>query len=149
MALTADVIVATEDATFSCAFLKLGLTGCELGTSFFLNKYASKNAALLMLTGDDLTAKRALEMGIVQKLCVTRDEMRLAAFETARRMINNSSPLGLVLTKRQIRAALEGGSYVATVHAENNGQLFCLNDPATKAWTLAAVSRFVKKTSKL
>lgn len=51
LALTCDVILASKDASFNAAFLRIGLSGCELGTSFFLPKLAGKNAAYAMLTG--------------------------------------------------------------------------------------------------
>ena len=66
LALAADVRLAGESFKGHCAFVRLGLSGCEMGSSFFLPRYVGHSVASeLMLTGDVIAAPRALATGLV------------------------------------------------------------------------------------
>jgi enoyl-CoA hydratase/carnithine racemase len=63
LALAADLRVASRDARFSAAFVRLGLTGTDMGTSFFLWRAAGLGlAAEMLLTGRQLSAERAYQV---------------------------------------------------------------------------------------
>ena len=52
LALAADVRLAGASFKGHCAFVRLGLSGCEMGSSFFLPRYVGHSVASeLMLTG--------------------------------------------------------------------------------------------------
>jgi 2-(1,2-epoxy-1,2-dihydrophenyl)acetyl-CoA isomerase len=68
LALAADLRVAVETASFSCAFGKLGLIP-DSGASFFLPKYVGLSKALeLAFTGQRLTAGEAAALGLVARI---------------------------------------------------------------------------------
>ncbi len=48
------------------AFVNLGVSGCELGVSYFLPRHVGLSAAAeLMLTGRFIDAQRVLQLGLV------------------------------------------------------------------------------------
>ena len=61
LALAADIRIATKSARMNCAFIKLGLGGCDIGTSYFLPRLVGVSVASeLILTGRFIGAERAL-----------------------------------------------------------------------------------------
>jgi 2-(1,2-epoxy-1,2-dihydrophenyl)acetyl-CoA isomerase len=65
IALACDVVVATETATFIQAFSKIGLIPDSGGTFFLPRLIGFQRASALMLLGDKVTAKDALQMGMI------------------------------------------------------------------------------------
>src|SRR2546423_4225227 len=66
LALAADIRIASKSARMNCAFIKLGLGGCDIGTSYFLPRLVGVSvAAELILTGRFINAERALAGGLV------------------------------------------------------------------------------------
>ena len=67
-ALACDVVFADENAIFNEAFIKIGLSP-DCGGSFFLPRVVGeKIAAELMMTGDSIDAKRAVEIGMINRV---------------------------------------------------------------------------------
>lgn len=67
-ALACDLVLAAEEASFNEAFVKIGLSP-DCGGSFFLPRaVGSKLAAELFMTGETVTADRALEMGMINRV---------------------------------------------------------------------------------
>jgi 2-(1,2-epoxy-1,2-dihydrophenyl)acetyl-CoA isomerase len=67
-ALACDVVFADENAIFNEAFIKIGLSP-DCGGSFFLPRVVGeKIAAELMMTGDSIDAKRAAEIGMINRV---------------------------------------------------------------------------------
>ena len=66
LALAADVRIAAPSARMNVAMVRVGLTGCDVGISYFLPRaVGSSVAAELMLTGRFIEADRALRVGLV------------------------------------------------------------------------------------
>jgi 2-(1,2-epoxy-1,2-dihydrophenyl)acetyl-CoA isomerase len=85
LALSADVVHASETALFSQAFVKLGLVP-DCGGTFFLPRLVGPaRAAEIMFTGDTIDAKQALELGIVSRV-VPAEELMPGALALARRL---------------------------------------------------------------
>ena len=60
LALASDIRIATPSTRMNAAFIKLGLTACDIGVSYFLPRMVgSLVAAEYMLTGRFITAERA------------------------------------------------------------------------------------------
>ena len=118
LALAADVRHASESAKFNCAFVKLGISGCEMGSSYFLPKLlGASTAAELMYTGRIVDAKTALEIGLVSK--VTPDgEVVAAAKELAEEMLSNA-PFALRMTKEVFNYGLCAPSLEHQIAMEN------------------------------
>ncbi|MDQ2920542.1 MAG: enoyl-CoA hydratase-related protein, partial [Acidobacteriota bacterium] len=65
LALACDLVVAGESARFNQAFIKIGLVP-DCGGTFILPRLVGwKRATELMITGDVISARRALELGMI------------------------------------------------------------------------------------
>lgn len=77
-ALTCDVILASEEALIVPAFGRLGLVP-EVGTSWALTRRLGYQGAFAFFAGGaPLTARRALELGLVQEVVAPGDLMAAA-----------------------------------------------------------------------
>jgi enoyl-CoA hydratase/carnithine racemase len=142
LALAADMRVAAESAKMNAAFVQIGLSGAEMGSSYHLPRLCGLgNAMEILATGDAVDAASALRLGIVNKV-VPDAELRAASVELARRCLR-ASWLGLRQTKQQLRGASDGVSLEHAIHNEDLGQVLCLNDKETQAYTAAKVARFL------
>ncbi len=68
IALGCDFVVAKESATFIQAFSKIGLVPDSGGTYFLPRLVGIQKATALMMTGDKVTAREAMEMGMIYKV---------------------------------------------------------------------------------
>src|SRR3954462_2889930 len=69
LALAADIRIAARGARMNCAFIKLGLGGCDIGTGYLLPRLVGVSVASeLILTGCFIGAERALAVGLVSEL---------------------------------------------------------------------------------
>lgn len=85
LALACDLVVAGESARFNQAFIKIGLVP-DCGGTFILPRLVGwKRATELMMTGDVVTAGRALEMGMINAV-VPDDELLARALAMAERL---------------------------------------------------------------
>ncbi len=75
LALACDIVIAAEDASFREAFVRIGLSPDCGGTFFLPRAIGEKRAAELFMTGDAVTAQRALQIGMINAIA---DEGELA-----------------------------------------------------------------------
>lgn len=126
--LASDVRIAGESARMNDAFIKLGLSGCELGLSYFLPRaVGSSVAAELMMTGRFLDASRALQTGLVSQ--VVPDEHLEAA---GRKLVSDmlkTTPAGLRTTKETLRRCARLDDLDAVIELEQHAQATCMNGP--------------------
>ena len=121
LALAADVRYASESARFNCAFIKLGLSGGEMGSSYFLPRIVGASmTAELMYTGRLIDADTALKIGLVSKV-VPDGEVVKAAGGLAAEMLSNA-PLALRMTKEVFNFGLCAPSLEHQIHMENRTQ---------------------------
>jgi len=73
LALAADIVIAAEEASFLQAFIKIGLVPDTGGTWTLPRLVGGAQAAAMMLLGDKVSAARALEVGLVYKVCPVAD----------------------------------------------------------------------------
>jgi len=73
IALACDIVIATESASFIQAFSKIGLIPDSGGTFFLPRLIGLQRAAALMMTGDKVTAKDAVTMGMIYKSYADED----------------------------------------------------------------------------
>ena len=87
-ALACDLVIASEDASFNEAFVKIGLSP-DCGGSFFLPRaVGNKLAAELFMTGDSVTAQRAAEIGMINRV-VPNDKLTEEVQQLAVRLANS------------------------------------------------------------
>lgn len=124
LALGADVRIAGESARMNAAFIRLGVSGCDVGVSYFLPRMLGASvAAELLLTGNFIDAARAERLGLVSRV-VPDAELTQAAQTLADEMLRNS-PLGLRLTKECLNASLDAGSLEQVIAMEDRNQILC------------------------
>lgn len=123
LTLGADIRLAGESAYFRAAGINNGLTATELGLSFLLPRaIGSSRAFEMMLSGRDVDAREAAEIGLVSRT-VPDDQLMAESLDLARQ-INGWSAQGISLTKRMMWAGLETSSLRAAVELESHTQLF-------------------------
>lgn len=123
-ALAADIRIAGDSARMNDAFIRIGMSGCELGLSWQLPRLVGLSVAReLMYTGRFIGAERALQVGLVS---YTAPDDQLE--ETARPLIDDmlaNSPLGLRLTKKTLDEALKVDELADVIALEGETQRQC------------------------
>lgn len=128
IALASDVRIAGRSVRMNAAFIKIGLSACDIGVSYFLPRLVGASlASELMLTGRFIEADRALAVGLVSQV-VEDDAMEEAARKLAEEMLA-TSPLGLRLTKECLSASLDAGSLESVIAMEDRNQVLCVQSP--------------------
>lgn len=123
LSLGADIRIAAESAVFRAAGINNGLTAAELGMSFLLPRAIGASRAFeIMLSGRDVSAQEAAEIGLVSRT-VPDEALMTAALDLADQ-INGWSTQGVQLTKRMLWSGLETGSLAAAIELESHTQLF-------------------------
>ena len=123
-ALASDIRIAARNARFNAAFIRIGLSACDMGTSYFLPRLVGTSVASeLMLTGRFIHAERALATGLVSEV-VDEAELSSAADSYLQEMLT-TSPMGLRLTKEGLNVAIDAQSLEAAIAVENRNQILC------------------------
>jgi len=122
IALGCDVRIAAEGTKMNCAFIKIGLSGCEMGASYHLPRLiGTSNAAELLYTGRFIDAARALRTGLVSDV-VPEAELAAAGRALADDMVA-TAPLGLRLTKEAFWANADAQGLDAAIAMEDRNQV--------------------------
>tara|TARA_R110000824_G_scaffold118960_2_gene271424 strand:+ start:39648 stop:40472 length:825 start_codon:yes stop_codon:yes gene_type:complete len=121
-ALASDIRIAGASARMNAAFIRIGLSACDIGVSYFLPRLVGVSVASeLMLTGRFINAERALRVGLVSEV-VEDDKMVDAARAYIDEMLG-TSPIGLRLTKECLNMSVDAGSLEAAVAMEDRNQI--------------------------
>jgi enoyl-CoA hydratase/carnithine racemase len=124
LALAADIRIAAKSARMNCAFIKLGLGGCDIGTSYFLPRLVGVSVASeLILTGRFIGADRALGVGLVSE--VVEDDSLEVACEPYVQAMMTASPIGLRLSKECLNMSVDASSLEAAIAMEDRNQVLC------------------------
>ncbi|MGH7772925.1 MAG: enoyl-CoA hydratase-related protein [Candidatus Binatia bacterium] len=103
LALACDLRIASEEAKFIQAFVRVGLAP-DSGGSFFLPRLVGLSKAMeLFLLGETVDAQEALRLGLVAKV-VPPDELSTTAREMAEKIARGPRSIGL--TKRAVNRSL-------------------------------------------
>jgi 2-(1,2-epoxy-1,2-dihydrophenyl)acetyl-CoA isomerase len=85
LAIACDLVVAADNTSFNEAFVKIGLTP-DCGGSFFLPRaIGEKLAAELFMTGESVSAERAAQFGMINRV-VPADDLFVDALMLAKRL---------------------------------------------------------------
>lgn len=139
-ALASDVRIGAENVKFNVAMVKIGLTGCDVGISYFLPRAIGQSmAAEMMMTGRMVHAERALSSGLISEL-VPLDKLEDAGRQLATEMLS-TSPLGLRFTKEGLRLTTDAPSLEAAIALEDRGQILC----ASAGFFTEGIEAFLEK----
>jgi enoyl-CoA hydratase/carnithine racemase len=124
LALASDVRLATPNARMNAAFIRLGLSACDVGVSYFLPRMVGASvAAEYLLTGRFMDAQRAYALGLVSRVAPLA-ELHTEAKALADDMLQ-ATPLGLRLTKEALGLAIDANSMEAVIALEDRNQVLC------------------------
>lgn len=122
LALAADIRISGPDGRFGAAFVRIGLSGCDIGVSWLLPRLVGASRAFeLLLSGRIIDAEEAARIGLITRL-VGDGEVISAAVETAVE-IRANSPMGVRMTKEVMWHQLEISSLEAGIGLENHTQV--------------------------
>jgi enoyl-CoA hydratase len=120
-ALAADIRLASPEALFNAAFVRIGLTAGDIGVSWSLPRVVGMgHAAEIMFTGRFVDAEEAARIGLVNRV-VPRERLLDEAVGLAAEIASNTR-LGVTLSKRVLNANVDAGSLSSAVEVENRGQ---------------------------
>lgn len=102
-ALTCDIRIAADTATFAASEIKLGWIGGGGMSALLAASIGASNAALMLMTGDPVDAQRALAWGLVSEV-VPADEVISRAQQIAH-TIAARPPIAAETAKATLRAA--------------------------------------------
>jgi enoyl-CoA hydratase len=140
--LGSDVRIAAASARFNAAFVKIGLSGCDVAVSWILPRLVGAGQAhLMMLTGRLISADEAFRTGLVAEV-VPDEELMDAVYRVADE-IAASSPFGVWMTKEVMWSSLEIPSQQAAIDLENRTQVLA----AQTADSVAARESFLTRTT--
>ena len=127
LALASDVRVATPKMRMNAAFIRIGLSACDIGVSYFLPRMVGSSvAAEFMLTGRFITAERAHQLGLVS--CIVDPSALEAECRAFAKDMLHATPLGLRLTKECLNFAIDAQGLEAAIAMEDRNQILCSQD---------------------
>ncbi|MAT84116.1 MAG: enoyl-CoA hydratase [Gammaproteobacteria bacterium] len=122
LALASDIRIAGPKARMNAAFIRIGLTACDVGVSYFLPRLVgSALASELLLTGRFIDAERAKAVGLVSDV-VDDDALEEVGRSIAREILGNS-PVGVRLTKECLNMSVDAGSLESVIAMEDRQQI--------------------------
>ena len=123
IAVASDLRIGTEHARFACSFLNLGLSGCDVGSSYHLPKIVgAAHAADMIYSGRIVGAEEAKEMGLLTRI-VQPEQLLPTALQIATSWVTKSSPMGLRLSKEVLNETITGVSMENALKLENRNQI--------------------------
>lgn len=118
--LACDLAVASEHATFSLPEPRIGTAAVAGGMHRLIRQIGAKAAMELLLCADPIDARRALELGLVNRV-VPQDQVMAEARALAARVLE-CAPLAVQATKHCVQKGLELGSARAAIEAQTAEQ---------------------------
>ena len=111
LAIVCDIRIATEDARFGLMEPKLGWPAGGGGTVRLANQIPFAVAMEMLLTGDTIDAKRAYEIGLINQVVPSLDELMPAAEKMVERILT-CAPLAVRYSKEQALRSFGLPNYV-------------------------------------
>jgi len=138
IALACDICVATASASFVQAFSKIGLIPDSAGTFFLPRLVGIHRAAALMMTGEKVMAKEAVDMNMIYKVfseeTFEEESMKLAT------MLSQMPTFGLGMTKKLLNE-----SYSNTLEQQLTREGIIQTDCANSKDFKEGVNAFLEK----
>jgi enoyl-CoA hydratase len=125
LALAADIRLCAPAARFNVAFVRIGISGCDIGVSHMLPRLVGEGiAAEMMLTGRLVEAEEAVRIGLVNRV-VEVDRLLEEAGSVAAEIARNS-PFGVRMTKQVLHRNVDAPSIEAAIDLENRTQVLSI-----------------------
>ncbi len=118
-AMASDIRIASSDVNFINASINIGLTGADMGSSYFLPRLINlSRAAEIIYSGRSVSGKEAEDMGFILKI-VEKKNLLNEALKLAGEFLSKS-PLGLRMTKEALNLSLDSPSLNNMLQFENS-----------------------------
>ena len=125
IALASDFRIASETASLAFLFTRVGLSGADMGAAYLLPRVVGlARATELLMLGDTITARDALQYGLFTKVVPAGDLMAEARTLASRLARGPSFALGV--TKQLLNTELDL-DFAAAIEAEAEGQALCMH----------------------
>ncbi|WP_438728062.1 enoyl-CoA hydratase/isomerase family protein [Parasphingorhabdus sp. DH2-15] len=120
--LASDVRYGAPSLKMNAAYIKIGLGGCDMGSSYFLPRLVGASlASELILTGRFIHAERAKATGLISDITEEK-ELLTMGLALAEEMLD-TAPMGLRLTKDALNRNIDAPSFDAAMALEDRQQV--------------------------
>src|SRR2546422_1339673 len=127
IALASDIRIASEAAKIAFLFVRVGLSGADMGAAYLLPRVVGlAKATELLYTGDFISAPEAERIGLYNRV-VPGDELATVTHEFAARLAKGPS-FALAKTKEMLNRELDMG-FDAALECEAQAQAICMQHP--------------------
>jgi enoyl-CoA hydratase/carnithine racemase len=127
IALASDIRLANEDAKIAFLFVKVGLSGADMGAAFLLPRVVGLSKATeLLYTGDFISATEAERIGLYNRV-VPADQLAATTRELAERLASGPA-FALAKTKEMLNRELDM-NLDAALECEAQAQTICMQHP--------------------
>lgn len=124
LAMACDIRLAGQSARFGANNIRIGYSGGDMGSSYFLPRLIGlSRAAEYLYTGRIMDAITAERIGFVSRL-VPDEQLDQVTEELAREMVS-ATPFALRLTKEILNLNIDAPSLLAATEIEGRGNLLC------------------------
>ncbi|MDJ0764964.1 MAG: enoyl-CoA hydratase/isomerase family protein [Myxococcota bacterium] len=122
LAMASDIRILADDARFSAAYIKIGLGGADMASSYFLPRLIGSGRAYeFLLTGNWMSADEAMNLGFGSRK-VPKAELIPTAEKLAKTMMERN-PMGIQMTKEAINANIDVSGMEAALQLEDRNQM--------------------------
>jgi len=127
IALASDLRIASEAAKIAFLFVKVGLSGADMGAAYLLPRLVGLTKATeLLYTGDFISAADAERIGLYNRV-VPQDQLAATTLEFAARLARGPG-FALAKTKEMLNRELNL-SFDAALESEAQAQAICMQHP--------------------
>ena len=142
LAAACDLRIASASALFGVQFIRLGVSGCDVGISYTLPRLVgAARAAELIYTARHFGPEEAERIGFVSEV-VDDSELLARAMQTAEILVSHS-PFALEMTKQVFRANQDAANVDSAIALENRTQILA---GASGEFAEAAAARAEKRS---
>lgn len=127
IALAADIRIASEEAKIAFLFVKVGLSGADMGAAYLLPRVVGlAKATELLYTGDFISATEAERIGLYNKV-VSADQLKQETQQFAERLASGPT-FAISKTKEMLNRELDMNLETA-LECEAQAQAICMQHP--------------------
>jgi enoyl-CoA hydratase/carnithine racemase len=127
IALAADIRIASDQAKIAFLFVKVGLSGADMGAAYLLPRVVGlAKATELLYTGDFISAPEAEAIGLYNRV-VPSDQLAETSREFAKRLAGGPA-FALAKTKEMLNRELTM-NLVTALECEAQAQAICMQHP--------------------
>jgi enoyl-CoA hydratase/carnithine racemase len=139
IALASDIRIASEEAKIAFLFVKVGLSGADMGAAYLLPRIVGfSKATELLYTGDFVSAAEAERIGLYNKI-VSPEQLTTTTREFAGRLASGPT-FALAKTKEMLNRELYM-DFETALESEAQAQALCMQHPDYREAYEAFVAR--------